>query len=234
MKNDNESKERVRQMIKQRIAISNIGEEVIMEKKKNKKLVYAVLSACASLVLISGIVIATHIKSNKVISSIENVKIIENVGVDVNVKEIQLNDYNLTTNIALRFDNSIQEKVDIKEVYAVDLLDFIVRDEENKIIYSMASNKSFEEYCIENNLDYKLGNFEENYLNCGLNQFIENKENNLVEINHTIYSDNNKLPKSNKLYYSFKKIRLWVLDTDTQKVISYELKGDWNFEVDVL
>ena len=197
----------------------------------NKKII---ATACASLVLVSSIVIANHIKSNKVISTIENVKILDNIGVNVNVKKFQANDYNLTTNIVLRFDNSIKDKVDIKEVFAVDLLDFIVRDEENKIIYSMVSDERFEEYCIENNLDYKLGSFNENYLNCGLNQFIEYKDDNLLEIQHSIYSDNNKLPQSNKLYYSFQTIRLWVLDSSTKKATSYELKGDWNFELNVL
>lgn len=56
---NNELKERIRRNIKEEIAISNIRKEFGMKNNKNKKVIYAISSACAVVILVIGVFIGT-------------------------------------------------------------------------------------------------------------------------------------------------------------------------------
>lgn len=247
MENNNESKERVRQMVKKKIAISNIRDEIIRKNEKNKKIIYGALSACASLVLVSGIAFAINsMKVNDyyrglgqgVKTAIENGYVanpemdfikFDDIGTEIKIENFFMDDTNLSVKFSLKFDNNIESIVDLKNVYELKLDDLIVKDEENRIIYTECPKKEFERYCKENNLDYELKDFNENYMNWGLNCFIEKKEENSITIIYNICS--NRFPKSKKLYFSLKTIMLHMIPFEQET--EYELNGDWNVEVDV-
>lgn len=55
---DDELKSKVQKNVKEKIAISNIRKEVCMENKRNRKIMYVVLSSCAMFVLCAGILIS--------------------------------------------------------------------------------------------------------------------------------------------------------------------------------
>lgn len=68
MKN-NDLKEKIRNNVKEKIAISNIREEFDMKKSKNKRMIYLITSSVAVFVLGFGIVIGTNILKNNQISN---------------------------------------------------------------------------------------------------------------------------------------------------------------------
>lgn len=220
--------------LKKNIAIYNFKEELkqssnknVIKGKENTRAFFIkiISTACASFLLVSGIVLATHMKNIKMSQEISK---IQNISVKVNIENFDMNDSYLTTNILLEFDNNIKDK--LNEVYSIELGDFIIRDEENRIIYCSSTKEVFEEYCKENNLDYTYGKFNENYINCGLYESIEYKKDNLVKLNYKIYSED-ILPKSKKLYFTFETIKLRTLDVEQ---IVYEIKGNWNFTFNVV
>ena len=114
-----------------------------------------------------------------------------------------MDDVNLSVNATLKFDESMKNSINIKEVYEIELRDFIIKDEENRIVYTT-------EY--------------------GVNSYKENKTDELIQYAYNMYSDN--FPKSKKLYISLKTIRLRANLQNEQPTI-YDLNGEWNFELDV-
>ena len=64
MKN-NELKEKIRNNIREEIAISNIRKEFDMKKNKNKKVIYTISSMCAVFILGIGVLIGTSNLNNK-------------------------------------------------------------------------------------------------------------------------------------------------------------------------
>ncbi len=206
-----------------------------------------IATACACLVLVSGIVAAKAIKKSKnsdrglgngVDTAVDNGYIanpemnfinFDDEGTEIKIENFVMDDLNLSVKFSLKFAESIESVVDLKKVYDIELNDLIVRDEENRIIFDGNSIEAFEKYCKENNLDYKYGECNENYMNCGLNWFIEEKNENIITLMYNIHSD--KFPKSKKLYFSFKTITLHTLPLE--QPIKYELEGAWEVEVDV-
>lgn len=251
--NNNEFDEMLEQL-KLNIAAYKFKEEQklnTLENKEKGRVNYMkkriIATACACLVLVSGIVAATAMKKSKssdrglgegVDTAVENGYIanpemdfvkFDDKGTEIKIENFVMDDLNLSVKFSLKFTESIESVVDLKKVYDIELNDLIVRDEENRIIFNEYSIEAFEKYCKENNLDYKYGEFDENYMNCGLNWFIEEKNQNIITLMYNIHSD--KFPKSKKLYFSFKTITLHALPLE--QPTKYELEGAWNVEVDV-
>lgn len=203
-------------------------------KNKNRFIIKRriIATICASFILVSGIVVATNIKNNKksdrglgdgVDTAIENGYIatpdmnyiesnvvinsepinLDSAKVDLKIEDFFMDDVNLSVNATLKLDESISTSININEVYEIELRDFIVKDEENRIVYTT-------EY--------------------GVNSYIENKTNELIQFAYNMYSDN--FPKSKKLYFSLNTIRLRANLQNEQPTI-YDLNGEWNFELDV-
>ncbi len=92
---NNELKEKIRKNIKEEIAISNIRKEFGMKTNQNKKLIYAVSSVCAVLILTIGILVAPDILPIKnedfLIGEAENTNNCEEIKtkVEININKLK-------------------------------------------------------------------------------------------------------------------------------------------------
>lgn len=212
----------------------------IMKKK-------IIATACASLILVSGIVFAINSKKGNttdrglgkgVETAIENGYManlemdfmdFDDKGTKIKIENFFMDDLNLSINFLIKFDES---KNNIDKISEINLNKLVIRDEENKIIFEGFNPEFFEKYCKENNLDYKFGDFyNDNIFNCGLNWFIESKEKDMLRLTYNIYVGNCNFPKSKKLYFSLGGMQIKGFENGTEN--EYELDGNWNVEVDV-
>ena len=154
---------------------------------------------------------------------------IDNIKIDAKIENFMIDDVNLNLEFDFKFDDKIKEKIDLDKLHNIILKDLIIRDEENRILYAGPDEQAFNDYCKENNLDYKFGETNENYLNCNLQLFpsYHEKNSNIVKLTYNLNAD--KFPKSKKLYFSFGKMNLE--EEITKKTIT--LTGKWNMELDV-
>ena len=61
---NNNLKERIRNNVKEKIAVSNIREELDMKSKKSRKIIYGITSSAAVFILGVGIIIGTNTFNN--------------------------------------------------------------------------------------------------------------------------------------------------------------------------
>ena len=155
--------------------------------------------------------------------------VINDVNSSVKIKDFLMDDYNLSVEFDFQFDEKIKEFVNLDNLHHIELSDLIVIDEEKRIIYSSANQEDFEEFCLENNLDYEYKQFNDKYMNNGLNTFIgsHNKELNTLTFTYNMYAEG--YPKSKHLNFSFGKIKI----IENQNTNSITLTGDWGIDVDV-
>ena len=237
------------EMVKLKIAISKCKEEIKQTSpyKNNsgnfiKNKIMAI--ACAFLLLISGIVVGANLEKitkyfrelgQGVDTAIENGYIsepnvqfvnVDNIGANIKIEDFIMDDHILNLNMVLEFDESI---VDMSKVTDIKLSDLIVTDEENRIIYINADSETFEKYCKENNLNYTFSEYNEKYMDNGVNSFIESKDESSIRLIYNIYS--NKFPKSKKLYFSFETIE--ITEYDNNQKTKYNFTGNWETYVDV-
>ena len=173
-----------------------------------------IATICASFILVSSIVVATNIKNNRksdrglgdgVDTAIENgyietpdMKYIESnvvinsepinldsAKLDLKIEDFFMDDVNLSTQLLFKFDNTIKDAVNLDNVNSIELIDLIIRDEQNRIIYGGNDEERFSSYCKENNLNYIFGEYNSNYMNCGVNCFnvSHDTQNNMIKIN---------------------------------------------------
>ena len=218
------------------------------EKEVNIMKRKIIATACASLVLVSGIVFASNIiNKNKddrglgqgIETAIENGYIVnpemhfinfDNKGTKIKIEDFLMDNSNLSIKFTLEFDEVLNNTIDLEKIYHIELNDLIIRDEENRIIYAGHLPDRFKEYCIENNLNYEYAKFNENYINSGLNAYIDNKSENTVNLIYNIYTEDN-FPKSKKLYFSFKTVTLYMMPIEQGNTT--QLTGEWYAEVDI-
>ena len=270
---DRDSLERIRNLTKDKITVSNFQKEQNMSNK-NKRISMKKLSAvaCICLVLTSGIVFAKDIEKfvrerfnfglgDGVDSAAENGYIaepemenivteteavvleneIETVELDINtgvkINNFLMDDYNLSAEIELNFDEEIKKYVDFDNIKNIEFSDLIVLDEEKRIIFAapFMTNDKFEELCNKYKLSYKRGEFNENYMNNGLNslgKYIK-KESNTIQWIYNMYAE--RYPKSKELNFYFTEITIYneghyPLETEGKKCV---LKGEWEIHLDV-
>lgn len=168
-----------------------------------------IATVCASFILISGIVFATTNIVNKrksdrglgdgIDTAVDNgyiatpnkgyiesevtitneTKKIGNGKVDLKIDNFVMDDTHLSVNVIIKFDENITNIINIDKVYEIELREFIVKDEENRIVYT-------NEY--------------------GVQAFIESKTDKLIYLTYNMYG--NDFPKSKKLYFSLGQIKL--------------------------
>ena len=90
MKN-NELKEKIRNNIREEIAISNIRKEFDMKKNKNKKIIYTISSMCAVFILGIGVLIGTSNLNNKTLQG-ESLGKTENENMKIELKINKIKD----------------------------------------------------------------------------------------------------------------------------------------------
>ena len=218
-----------------------------------------IVTICTTVILVSGVVLANNIENIKkffggglddgVQTAAENGyianpemnyiesnttvadagTILENIPTEVKIDNFMMDDLNLNVEFDFKFDEQIKNVFDLDNLHNIDLNDLIVRDEENHILYAGSDKEAFEKYCNNHNLDYTFGEFNENYLNCGLQwyPFSHDKNSNSVKLAYNMYADT--YPKSKKLYFTFGKIKL--IDESKENIVT--LKGIWNIDLDV-
>ncbi len=167
-----------------------------------------------------------YIYNNSVVANV-NEDIVENIGLSTKIENFLMDDNNISIEFNFKFDEIIDEYVNLDNINRIFLDDLIVRDDNNIVLYSSAKEEQFENYCIENNLNYSNYKDDNYFFGSGLNSFLVEHSKDEKEINliYNIYSSN--YPKSRKLYFSFKNIIL----VDEDKNI--DLKGNWNIELEV-
>ncbi len=173
------------------------------------------------------------IESNTIASNEDKGIVIDNVKVDVKIEDFLMDDLNLSTQFFFQFNEGIKDVVNLDNLHNIELTDLIIKDEENRIIYNTSDKETFEKYCKENNLNYVFGEFNENYMNNGLNCFpsYHSKEGNYAKLTYNMYTDG--YPKSKTLYFTFRKILITENENAEGNVNKVTLTGDWNIKIDV-
>lgn len=221
-----------------------------------------VITSCVGIILISGVVVATnynkiinyfglgngigtavesgyieepnmnYIASSSTLEDEEKATILSNIKTNIKIDKFLMDDLNLSVNFDFEFDEAINETVNFNNIRNIELRDLIITDEENRIIYCKATKDVFDEYCKKYDLPYIFGEFNENYMNNGLNSFIKYRDQATNQINliYNMYADG--YPKSKKLKFNFSKILITEMD---EKGIEKNtiLTGEWNINVDV-
>lgn len=237
-------------------------ENDIVMKNKNRNILRVFITAIASVILCSGVVFAVnfnkiinyfglgegintatnngyiempdenYIQSNTTLEDENNVIILDDLKTNVKISEFLMTDLNLSVNFDFEFDKEINETVSLKDIKDIDLQDLIITDEENRIVYSKTTKERFDEFCKSHNLPYTFGEFNENYMNNGVNKFVNERDltTNKMILTYNMYAEG--FPKSKKLKFDFTKILIKEMINDKigKNII---LTGEWNINVDV-
>ena len=163
--------------------------------------------------------------------------VIDNINTSVKVNSFLMDDYNLSVEFEFIFDDKIHEYLDMDKIDQITLNDLIVLDEEKRIIFSSSylGEEKFNTFCNEHELDFKYGEFNENYMNNGLNWFPQNifKVQNKCGLIYNMYTEG--YPKSKELNFYFNEITITELTNENkvQTNRNITLTGDWNIHLDV-
>lgn len=135
------------------------------------------------------------------------------------VDNILMDDSTLNLSFSLELDN-----VDYTNVKDVIFSDILITDDSNNILYAN-SEESFNDYCKKNNLNYNFMDFTENYINSGINYYIQNIDNNIIKVIYNFTpSGLSKYPNSKTLTINLKNLKF--------SENSEEIKGDWSFSIE--
>lgn len=173
----------------------------------------------------------TYLESNAEINNITY----ENILVTTNINAVIMDDLNINSNLEFTFEETIKDAINLKNYKNIILEDLIVTDDKNRILYC-SNEEEFNKFCSQNNLNYKYLQFNENYINTGINSFLQSSEkSNTLNLVLNLYTDgwNEKYPSSNNLNYSFSKI---TLIEDYEKNINDKyitITGNWNLTVNI-
>lgn len=142
-------------------------------------------------------------------------------GTNVKANYILMDDYNLDIN----FEVQLQNIMNSKDNNTIEFKDFMITDENNRIIYCNNENM-FNQYCYNNNLYYKMGEFNENYINSAIssNTKLINYDDKKYEIIYNLSAYNNVYPKSKALYI---KVNNLIANN------SVEIVGTWEMKIDL-
>ncbi len=146
--------------------------------------------------------------------------------VGTKITDFLMDDINLSAHFDFEFSEAINEIGSIANLTNIEIVDLIVTDENNNIVYNN-DKESFEKFCTENSLDYKFNEFNEHYYANGLNNFINYKNENNIVFTYNMYTSG-QYPKSKQLNFRFTKIKLQEKDKD--EII---LDGNWQLSVSI-
>ena len=163
--------------------------------------------------------------------------VVDNINTSVKIDSFLMDDYNLSVEFGFEFEENIKEIIDLNKLYQITLNDLIVLDEEKRIIFSSPciGESKFNEFCKEHELDFKYGEFSENYMNNGLNWFPQNviKDLNQCNLIYNMYTEG--YPKSKELDFYFNQITITEQEynEEERENKNITLTGSWNIHVDV-
>lgn len=149
---------------------------------------------------------------------LDNYDYVENNNIPININSVSMDDYYLKIMFSVNLEDT-----DYSNIEDLEFIDMLISDENKNILYC-EEQKTFDDYCISNNLNFKWKETNDNYINSGSSFYIESQESNIINFVYKFYANN--FPKSKKLYVDFSKIKL----TANKNVI---LNGKWNLDIDV-
>lgn len=234
------------------IIVDGIKTALYKRKIKNKVLVLIkriIITIIGTLTVVSGLAFAKDIKilfenlvenmfgnyNNGITTAVENgyiedidMEYIESNNTKVKIDHITLDNYNL--GIVFNIESNIKDY--IKDFYNVRLINLLIMDENNNVLFAEYENQEdFYRYCEENNLDkgkYGIGN-----ANCGSNGDILNKnDNNII---YSFYTTSEGFPQSRELKIKFNKIALLSTKLSSNNIENYTttVNGDWEFNINL-
>lgn len=203
--------------------------EYIMKKR-------IIATACAGIILISGVVFATDIgtfiknffganSSDGVDTAINN-GYVSNVnteyknadGIEIQVESVLIDDFNFDMN----FNVKVNGNYDIDEFEHLDFEDLRIVDEEKNIVFDTHTS-------MEGKTEEELEN-EKHYM--GSYSFLPMKINdNEFKVSLSATGNPKAFPKSKKLIIDLTKITTYKYENEEKICKGY--KGNWHFEVDV-
>ena len=167
---------------------------------------------------------------------------LDNIDTKVKIEKFLMTDSSLSVEFYLEFDRKINDyvnlgkdtingNIDYEKSDLIELLDLIIIDEENRIVYmsEYVTKENFIEFCKKNNLNY---NYEDYYKK--FNQIYTIKQiynnNNSIGVNLVYRATANEFPKSKKLSFYFNTIDIMSKqDISNQTLIN----GNWEINLDV-
>lgn len=162
--------------------------------------------------------------------------LIEDIDVSTKIENFLMDDINLSVEFSFKFDEKIKEIIDLNKIHNINLSDLIIIDEENRILYTESSigKEKFDNFCKEHNINQEYSEFNENYMNNGLNWFPKNANTveNSINLIYNMYTDT-EFPTSKKLYFYFTEITFLQVSYDEVNEKKITLVGNWNMQVDV-
>lgn len=170
-----------------------------------------------------------YMSSIPIESTVENMSI-EAYETSFGVKNMLMDDYNLDFTFSINFSKNI----DISEIDDIQLFDVLITDENNNVIYSVGKDL-FDEYCLNNNLDYSFHDCNEHQMSSALTGHITKKDPDTNTVDFIYSLINNRqfaYPKSKKLNIIIQEIRMFDKDVVPSKEI-LRLNGNWNLFIDV-
>lgn len=226
------------------IVENRIKSTLVFESKNNKiiLIIKKIIAIIIGLFTITGsIVFANDIKNfisnlfkynvgSGVTTAIDNdyvqkydLNYCESNGVRVDVDSVIMDD----TNLDIAFKINLEKTHDISLISNIYFSDFIIRDEENRILFSEFDNiEKYQQFCKENNLSANYKNV--SYSNGAYSSTISRK--NDYDVYFTYNINSNQFPKSKKLYISFDKI---TLAGETNQNIYESYEGYWNIGLEL-
>lgn len=227
----------------------------------NNRFSMAIASACISAFLISGVAFAKEIEKiikdkfylgNGVKTAVDNGYIeevksdyvmseckiinsdgnyIKNSNIGIKVDDFFIDNYNFSIDFNIKLNDNF---INVNKINNIRLKNIIITDNENRIIYSETNKEKFKEFCDKNNLKYNYLEFNNKYLNAGLNNILENYNDseNIMNLIYNIYLENEEFPKLEKINIYFEKIEFETKDTNDNlnKLIAL---GNWNISIDI-
>lgn len=160
--------------------------------------------------------------------------ILDNINAEIKIEDFLMDDYNLSADFSIKLENQMSNYLEIDKSVKITFPDLIVIDENNNIIYENSTKERFDSFCKENGINYCHREYNENYMNSGLNTFL-----NYVEKNNEVCNISSKYnmytsteyPKSKHLKFNINKIKFEKKNGEEE--IEYIVVGSWNIDLDV-
>lgn len=195
-----------------------------------------------------------YIETNTELSIGNSDEIVDNIITNLKISDFMMTDDFFDFEMEINFEEKINQykdlnrrvecgNIDYENFGSIELKDFFILDEENRLIgapsFLDANEESFNKFCKEHDLPYKYREYNENYYEngaVGVQSSPENivpESNSLQNLVFRIFAYDKELPKSKHLTVYFSKIafipKLWK---DDGSDIIY-LHGDWKIELDI-
>lgn len=139
--------------------------------------------------------------SNVIVTNDKGECLLNDSNIGIKIGDFLIDDTNLCTHFNIKFDEKIQNIINLNKITQIEINNINIVDENNNKI---------------------------NEVGCGLNYFITEKEENYNTLNYTynLYT-NNTFPKSKELYYEIKELTV----EDNEKSIHLEGKWNFSLTV---